>query len=58
MLINYEDDKKMIYKCPFCGIEYNDMKWAEKCELFCRNQRNISRKSVMNNIMQKLERKC
>lgn len=31
-----ENGQKKIYKCPECGLEYEEKSWAEKCEKWCK----------------------
>lgn len=29
-------NNKKLYKCPECGLQYEEKKWADKCEAWCK----------------------
>ena len=31
-----------LYRCPECGLNYKDKKWAEKCEAWCRDRHSCN----------------
>ncbi len=37
-----EKDIKKIYECPECHLKYKDKKWAEKCEVWCRENQSCN----------------
>lgn len=34
--------KKKLYKCPECGLHYEDEKQAEKCEMWCKEHHSCN----------------
>lgn len=34
--------ERELYKCPECGLEYKEKEWAEKCEAWCRKNKNCN----------------
>jgi beta-lactamase regulating signal transducer with metallopeptidase domain len=47
---NHQDS--VLYKCPECGLEYQEKEWAEKCEAWCRKNKScnleITKHSIQN----------
>ena len=38
-----DENKKMkLYKCPECGLEYQDPEWAKKCESWCKEHQSCN----------------
>ncbi len=35
-------DNRIVYKCLKCGWMYEDKKWAEKCEDYCKKHNACS----------------
>lgn len=33
---------KKTYRCPECGFEYKEKKWAKKCEAWCREHKSCN----------------
>lgn len=33
---------KELYQCEECGFHYEDRKWAEKCEAWCREHKSCN----------------
>ena len=33
---------KVLYKCPECGLEYEEKSWAEKCEAWCGEHKSCN----------------
>lgn len=38
---NQEADKKL-YQCLECGLNYEEKKWAEQCDLWCREHHSCN----------------
>ncbi len=36
-------NEKKLYRCPECGLHYEERIWAEKCEVWCREKKSCSR---------------
>jgi hypothetical protein len=36
-------NEKKLYRCPECGLHYEERIWAEKCEIWCRENKSCSR---------------
>ncbi len=35
-------EQKEYYQCVECGLKYEDKKWAEKCEVWCREYKSCN----------------
>lgn len=34
--------KQKLYKCPECGLEYEDKQWADKCQAWCSQYKSCN----------------
>lgn len=34
--------KRELYRCPECGLVYQEKKWAEKCESWCKQHKSCN----------------
>jgi len=34
--------KQTFYQCPICKLWYQDKKWAEKCEAWCKEHKSCN----------------
>lgn len=37
-----QEREKKLYECSECHLEYQDKKWAEKCEAWCREHKSCN----------------
>lgn len=50
---NYLLTDKKLFKCPECGLNYKEKKWAERCEKWCKENHScnleITKHAIKNN---------
>lgn len=39
-----------IYKCDYCGLEYEEEKWAKKCAAWCREHKSCNLEIIKHSI--------
>ena len=39
---NMERTNQKNYECPECHLKYKDKEWAEKCEVWCRENNSCN----------------
>ena len=37
-----EEKDKKLYQCPECGLYYEEKKWAEQCEAWCKETQSCN----------------
>lgn len=37
---NFKDNN--LYKCPECGFDYAEKKWAKKCQAWCKQYKSCN----------------
>lgn len=42
MMRGHKHEDNTLYKCPECGLEYKEKKWAKKCELWCKKHKSCN----------------
>lgn len=40
MIIKKARQNNALYECGECGLKYNEKKWAEKCETWCKKHKS------------------
>ncbi|MBK5215436.1 MAG: hypothetical protein JJE53_01350 [Candidatus Pacebacteria bacterium] len=44
---------KKIFTCPECGLGYEDLKWAKKCEVWCKEHQSCNLEIIKHSTSEK-----
>ncbi len=47
---NYQKTNKKLFKCPECGLNYSEAKWAERCEKWCKKYHSCNLEIIEHSI--------
>lgn len=48
---NYSENNKKLYQCPECGLSYDDEKWKEKCEAWCKEHQSCNLEIISHSVV-------